>query len=771
FRRGYAATKHVMNQENSYNRFAVGSLKTLADRENSKVRDELIKFYEQYYSANLMSLVVLGKESLPELKQMVQEKFSAVKNSNAKPFHAEAPLFRKDRLPQQVVIEPVKDIRSLSLTFPIPGFRSQWQKKPLYYISNLVGYEGKGSLLSLLKEKGWATSLSASPGHNLNNQGSFMVNIRLTEEGMDNYLAVTQNVFQYIELMKKQGLNEDLFTEEKQLSAIQFRFQEQSEPIHLVSALASQMQHLPTEQVISSNYTFTEFDKGLINSYLAEIKPENLFLNIKAKNLGTDQVEPYYKAPFSVRGFTEQELSGLQVKQIDPKLTIRAPNPYIAKDLNILSSDDGKKPTLINSKDGFSLWYQQDTEFNVPRGNFYFTVQSPLANQDAKHWVLNSLFTEMVQEQLNETLYDAYLAGMGTNIYSHMKGYSVRLSGYNDKLHVLLQQVVDALKAPEFDKKRFAILKQRFTEKLKNGFNDKPYNQTTGRMYELLMSQADKRSQLDAIENITLDDLQQFSIQLLKAPAIKALAHGNLTEEYTRNMGDLVSKALLTDKTTATPAITVTQLPLDTPLTETLDIEHNDAAISVLLQGENNSAKARAELSVLSEILASPFYNQMRTEKQLGYIVFATPLQMNKTPGLGFIIQSPNTDAVTLEQNINQFLQEWQSNLDEFDVDSLNRFKASVLSRITKKDNKLSSRTKRYWRELDWGELSFDTREQLAEAVQKVSIQDLQLNYKQLQQRRLTVRSFGTKLSSNNTLKITNAKSYLKGNKPIVPDV
>ena len=44
--------------------FAIGSLQTLADRPNSKVRDELMDFYDRHYSANLMTLVVLGKEPL-----------------------------------------------------------------------------------------------------------------------------------------------------------------------------------------------------------------------------------------------------------------------------------------------------------------------------------------------------------------------------------------------------------------------------------------------------------------------------------------------------------------------------------------------------------------------------------------------------------------------------------------------------------------------------------------------------------------------------------
>jgi insulysin len=43
-----------------------------------------MKFHETYYSANLMKLVVLGREPLDQLEQWVVEKFAAVKNKDLK---------------------------------------------------------------------------------------------------------------------------------------------------------------------------------------------------------------------------------------------------------------------------------------------------------------------------------------------------------------------------------------------------------------------------------------------------------------------------------------------------------------------------------------------------------------------------------------------------------------------------------------------------------------------------------------------------------------
>ena len=82
----------------------------------------------------------------------------------------------------------------------------------LSYIGNLLGHEGEGSLLSALKEKGWAEGLSAGQSLSLKGQAMFGVNIRLTEDGLANRDAVVALVFRYIELIRKEGIEPVSYT-------------------------------------------------------------------------------------------------------------------------------------------------------------------------------------------------------------------------------------------------------------------------------------------------------------------------------------------------------------------------------------------------------------------------------------------------------------------------------------------------------------------------------------------------------------------------------
>jgi len=63
-------------------------------------------------------------------------------------------------------------------------------------LSHLIGHEGQGSLLSLLKEKNWVNHLEAGshvPGRGF---GTFKVAVDLTPEGLQNTDNIVTFLFQ-----------------------------------------------------------------------------------------------------------------------------------------------------------------------------------------------------------------------------------------------------------------------------------------------------------------------------------------------------------------------------------------------------------------------------------------------------------------------------------------------------------------------------------------------------------------------------------------------
>ena len=73
----------------------------------------------------------------------------------------------------------VKELRILQMLWPLPAQHPHWQQRPTGYLSHLVGHEGKGSLLSRLKARGWAASLSAGASSSYDEFAMFSVTVSL----------------------------------------------------------------------------------------------------------------------------------------------------------------------------------------------------------------------------------------------------------------------------------------------------------------------------------------------------------------------------------------------------------------------------------------------------------------------------------------------------------------------------------------------------------------------------------------------------------------
>ena len=183
-----------------------------------------------------------------------------------------------------------------------------------------------------------------------------------------------------------------------------------------------------------------------------------------------------------------------------------------------------------------------------------------------------------------------------------------------------------------------------------------------------------------------------------------------------------------------------------------LDVEHNDSAVSTYLQADNAQLPTRARYALLANILSPPFYNEMRTEKQLGYIVFASAMPILEHPALALVIQSSSATPDQLQSQIEGFMTDSLALIESVSEEELAGYKQSLLVELLKKDQKLSDRSKRYWREIDRGYEDFNSRELLAAAIRAVDIKDLLDTFRSLSRRQLVVRSAGQTVSWNPVL-------------------
>ena len=413
-RRGLDVLQEVMNQDHPFSQFSVGSLDTLADRPESKIRDELIQFYEKHYSANAMRLVVMGSESLDQLEALVAPMFSAVPNKAYIPEQIEQPLFEQDSLPVLVKVKPQATLRQLQVSFPLPDYRALYQVKPMAFLGNLVGHEGQGSLLSQLKAEGLAESVAAGSGLGWRGGSLFSVSINLTEKGIEEYQKVLQLLFAYTDMLREEGPQSWLYDEQARLADLSFRFKEKTEPIHYVSALASGMHYYAPEDVLRGPYIMSQYDEPVLKDLFARLTPDNAIVVFSDQSVETDKVSERYSVPYAADVMTSEQLAKWQGVDADGALHLPGANPFIAEDVSLVELDPNNPavPAVVVDEGRQKIWFKQDDEFRVPRGATYINFRSPMIGQSASQTAAAVLYTSLLKDKLNEFSYPALLAGL-----------------------------------------------------------------------------------------------------------------------------------------------------------------------------------------------------------------------------------------------------------------------------------------------------------------------------------------------------------------------
>lgn len=731
-RREYDVFRTLLNPKHPYAKFSVGSLTTLANRPDDNVRDDLLDFYAKHYSSDKMTLVVLGKESIADLKRMVKQRFSQVPQRSVKDQDITTPLFTEKTLPIEVLYEPVKDVRQMEMIFPLPSVKKYYDKKPLNYLGFLLGHEGKGSLLSLLKEQGWAEGLSAGGGDIGAGNATFAINITLTEDGIKQRERIRALVFHALHVIRTQGIEKWRFLEEQQLANISFQYREKGRATSTVSRLSNQLHDYPAAEVISGAYLYKTFDPQLIDALLQKMTPDNLYVSTTYPDVMTNKTTHYYRVPYRVTPLSTTLVdidSAFKKRYQLPKENIFVPESsrLKAQDANL-----NRISALSSNNSAVELWAKQDISFLVPRANVTVRVQSPLIASSLHHASMNLLLLSMINDNLNENSYPALIAGLSYSLSTNSRGFDLQVSGYDDKITQLLSMVQAQLVNPVLTEKRFVSIKKELMRHLSNTEQLTPFRQLFKALpvtlYSPYYSDAEK---MQALEKISLKDVQAFAQQWLKGATVKGLLYGNLDKMKVAQWQQAIESIVLAGDQVMTPA-TVVKRPFNTAKkpdiqTRSLVVDHNDKAVTLYVQGVSDTLEAKAKMVLLRQVLESSFYSQLRTEQQLGYIVFLTGMPFKEVPGSVFVVQSPSASVTAIQQAMQTFIAESIHAIP----DDLSSYQQSAATKLLQKSQSLSDESGVYWQNILKDDETFSYRQRLVSAIHQVTKEQLHEYYQQ----------------------------------------
>ena len=727
-RRLYQVNKELINPEHPLAKFSVGNLETLGDRDGQSIRDEIVAFHHDQYSADLMTLTVIGPQSLDELQTWVANMFSGIPNHNLNGKTINEPISCQSSTSVMVHVEPVKNLRKLILTFPLPSMEAYYEMKPLSYLANLLGYEGEGSLMLQLKNKGWITSLTAGGGASGSNYRDFTVSCALTPSGIKHTDQIIQAIFQYIELIKAKGLDAWRYLEKKAVLESAFRFQEPSRPMDLASHLVINMQHYQPDDIIYGDYKMVGYDEAVLNTLLNLLTVDNLRATVVAKGFSYDRCAQWYFTPYSVVPFSAEQVK--LYLQTDPNWSFQLPdkNPYICYELDPKPLEkNGSLPELIEDLEGFRLWHLQDDEFRVPKGVVYVAIDSSHAVASVPNIVKTRLCVEMFLDSLATETYQAEIAGMGYNMYAHQGGVTLTLSGFSQNLPQLLQMILKRFKDRDFNPERFDTIKQQLMRNWQNATQDRPISQLFNALTGLLQPNNPPHSELlAALTDIEVDELPAFVEAILAELHVEMFIYGDWQREQAYEMAATLKNTLRVKEQRYEEALRpLVMLGEHGSFQYELDCNQDDSAIVIYHQCENTEPSNIALYSLTNHLMSATFFHEIRTKQQLGYMVGTGNMPLNRHPGIVLYVQSPKASPAELATSIDEFLNAFYMVLLELNDYQWHSSKRGLWEQISTPDTTLRGRAQRLWVAIGNKDVEFNQREKVLAALKTLTRVDM----------------------------------------------
>ncbi|CAG9815290.1 unnamed protein product [Phaedon cochleariae] len=714
--------KHLSNPKHPYNTFGTGNnhtLVTLPKANNINVRDKLLEFHDKWYSSNIMCLAVLGKESLEELENMVVELFSSVSNKNVvEPKWSEHP-YGEDQFKTAVYISPVKDLRNLNIVFPCEDLTEFYKSAPGHYISHLMGHEGPGSILSVLKARGWSNSLVAGSKPSPRGFGFFGIAVDLTEEGINHVDDIVKLVFQYLNMLKQEGPLKWVQDENKNIGQMVFRFKDKESPRNYISSLVHSLQEYPMENILCANYMLSDWQPEMIEKIWNNFVPEKVRISVIARKFENelDEVEPWYGTKYKKVEIPDETIRSWMKAGLCPDLRMPEKNEFVPTDFNLYPIDEDvtEFPIIIEDTPLTRVWFKQDDQFLLPKANLMFDFVSPLAYLDPLNCNLTHMLVQLFRDALNEYAYAAELAGLKWELINTKYGLILGIGGYNNKQHILLRKIMEKLANFKIDPKRFEIIKENYIRNLKNFDAEQPYQHAVYYLTVLLTEHSwTKLELLAATDQITIERLESFIPQVLSKIHIESLVHGNANKEKALELVHIVEDTLAASMSMSP------LLPRQLLLNRELKLEegchysyevqnkvHKSSCIELYYQCGLQTKENNIKLELFAQIIQEPCFNILRTKEQLGYIVFSGVRRSNGVQGLRIIIQSDRHPNY-LDSRIEAFLESMMDYIKDMSDDEFLRHREALAAQRLEKPKQLSSLTNRFWLEITAQQYHFD---------------------------------------------------------------
>ena len=718
----------TINPAHPASQFSGGNLDTLSDKPGSPVLDALHAFRDRWYSANLMKAVIYSNKPLPELASMAAATYGRVPNHDINKPEITVPVVTEAQKGVVIHYVPAMPRKVLRVEFRIDNNSDQFRSKTDELVTYMIGNRSPGTLSDWLQKQGLAEGIRADSDPAVNgNSGVLAISATLTDKGLAHRDEVTAAIFSYLDLLRSQGIDKRYFDELAHVLELDFRYPSISRDMDYVEWLADTMIRVPVEHVLDVVNIADRYDAQAIKDRLAMMTPQNARIWYISPNEPHNKVAYFVNAPYQVDKISAKTFADWQQKSAAITLQLPALNPYIPDDFTLIKSDKAyPHPELIVDEPTLRVVYAPSQYFaNEPKADISLVLRNPQAMDSARRQVMFALNDYLAGIALDQLSNQAAVGGISFSTGAN-NGLMVNANGYTQRLPQLFTALLDGYFSYTPTEEQLEQAKSWYAQMMDSADKGKAYDQAI--MPIQMLSQVpyfERKTRRDLLPSITLKEVIDYRDNLKAKGRPELLVVGNMSAQQSTDLARQIQKQLGADGNEWCRNKDVLVDSKQLAMFEKTGNSTDSALAAVFAPPNVDEYSSLAASSLLGQIVQPWFYNQLRTEEQLGYAVFAFSMNVGRQWGMGFLLQSSDKQPAFLWQRFQAFFPTAEAKLRAMKPEEFAQIQQAVISQMQQAPQTLSEEASTLSKDFDRGNMRFDSRDKVVAQIKLLTPQKL----------------------------------------------
>jgi len=559
------------------------------------------------------------------------------------------------------------------------------------------------------------------------NMGVFAISVSLTDKGLAEKNRVIAAVFNYLSLIRSQGVKKEYFDEIAHVLALDFRYPAVTRNMDYVEWLVDTMVRVPVDHVLDSPYITDRFDPQAIDNRLDSLTPEHARFWIISPNEPHNKMAYFVDAPYEVDKVSANDFT--QWQQLEKQVSLSLPllNPYIPENLEVVNKNaDQTRPTLIVNQKGLRVLYMPSRYFSSePKADVTLAFRSEQSLDTARKQVLYGLNDYLTGVAFDQLSYQASIGGISFST-SPDHGLEFNANGFTDHLPDLLSELVEQYPKIVPTSEQLEQAKSWYLERLAAADKGKAFElalQPVQLISRLPYSEREVREKM--VKGITLQEVIDYRKSLLDKGALEVLVMGNMTAPQVEKMVDNIKSKIKPQGTQWWRGSSIIVNHRQKVNMQRVGTSTDSALAAVYVPVGYDEVRSMGYCALLGQIIQPWFYSQLRTQEQLGYAVFAFPMPVGKQWGIGFLLQSNSKQPKYLYQRYLAFYPQAEKRLRAMKDSEFAQYKQGLLNEMQQRPQTMGEEVGRFSEDLSRGNDKFNTREKVIAVIQGLTQKEL----------------------------------------------